>query len=437
MYHLNVENIRCFFDKHELMIKPITVIIGENSTGKTTILALINCIKDIVLGIDNVDLFNKAPFNLGSYHQIASRIDSNEATTFSVGINRRVNDALCSINAEFRQSDNNYRLKKWTLLYKDSYFIIESEGKTRKHVIKIRGKELHVDKHPMLSLGESHNIDVPQLFSILPFLVSASDQIAAVEKKDKNFMITNKSTIKDLSSAYMAMLAEFNNPIYPYAPIRIKPERTYNPQSNVTMPDGTHVASVLNSKHKEASKNQNQPNHALFSELNEYGKKSKLFTEIKVSVLGKEDDSPFQLQVSYGGKFFNIVDVGYGVHQILPILVDSITLPNNSTLIIQQPEVHLHPIAQAELGTFLVQQHNKSGKNYIIETHSDYIIDRLRIEVKRKNISTDDICILFFQKEGQRTTVHEIKLDNYGNIVSTPNNYRDFFVDESLSLIGD
>ncbi len=316
MYHLNVENIRCFFDKHELMIKPITVIIGENSTGKTTILALINCIKDIMLGIDNTDLFNKVPFNLGSYHQIASRIDNAEAKMFSVGINKVVGNLKYSVRAEFKQSDNNYKLKRWTFSDQESYFVIENDGDVRKHNIRIKGNALQIDRHPMLSLGESRFIDVPQLFSILPFIASASDQFSNMEKRDKKFLADNRNRIMTLSRAYADLLKEFNNPIFPYAPIRIKPERTYNPQSRVTMPDGTHVASVLNSKYKEEKKNSIHSSQTLFSELNHYGRKSKLFTEIKVVELGSDDDSPFQLQVSYGGKFFNIVDVGYGVHQI-------------------------------------------------------------------------------------------------------------------------
>ena len=99
---------------------------------------------------------------------------------------------------------------------------------------------------------------------------------------------------------------------------------------------------------------------------------------------------------------FNLVDVGYGVSQALPILVDTLQRPAaDEVFLLQQPEVHLHPRAQAELGSFFVSQAGKK-RRFVIETHSDYLVDRVRMEIRRGNIRAQDVSLLSFRTEKAR-----------------------------------
>ena len=90
------------------------------------------------------------------------------------------------------------------------------------------------------------------------------------------------------------------------------------------------------------------------------------------------------------------MDVGYGITQILPILVEIIH-SGPTTFLLQQPEVHLHPRGQAEFSTFLAKSVNKKKHSFLIETHSDYIIDRVRMSVRDKIIKPEDVSILYFE----------------------------------------
>ena len=122
----------------------------------------------------------------------------------------------------------------------------------------------------------------------------------------------------------------------------------------------------------------------LHDDLVEFGLQSGLFSEIKIKSHGKQINDPFQLQVKVRkGPQSNIMDVGYGITQILPILVEIIH-SGPTTFLLQQPEVHLHPRGQAEFSTFLAKSVNKKKHSFLIETHSDYIIDRVRISVRDK-----------------------------------------------------
>ena len=139
-----------------------------------------------------------------------------------------------------------------------------------------------------------------------------------------------------------------------------------------------------------------------------------------------------------GAPAFNLMDVGYGISQILPILVDSITNEEGSLFFMQQPEVHLHPKAQAEIGTLLGYLARNEKKQFLVETHSDYMIDRVCLDVrdKKNELTPDDVLILYFERERGWVKVHPITIDANGNLVGAPKGYRDFFLKEQARLFG-
>ena len=167
--------------------------------------------------------------------------------------------------------------------------------------------------------------------------------------------------------------------------------------------------------------------------LEEFGESAGLFTRMGIHKLGRKSSDPFQIEVKHptGGPSRNLVDVGYGVSQVVPILVDSIRATNSSTLLVQQPEVHLHPRAQAELGTFFGGIASSGGRSVIVETHSDYLLDRVRLDIRdRQNLSPDDVQILYFEHGQRGVIIHQLEIDEEGNIVGAPPSYRRFFMEE-------
>ena len=179
---------------------------------------------------------------------------------------------------------------------------------------------------------------------------------------------------------------------------------------------------------------------SLHDHLVKFGQDAGLFTDIKVKRHGKQMNDPFQLQVKVrSGSHVNIMDVGYGVSQSLPILVDVLERSDprrKCAFLLQQPEVHLHPRGQAELASLFVQAFRQSGNRFLIETHSDYIIDRVRISVRKGLLKPDDVSILYFEPKGSAVEIHNMTLDEHGNLLGAPRGYRDFFIKETDELLG-
>jgi predicted ATPase len=104
-------------------------------------------------------------------------------------------------------------------------------------------------------------------------------------------------------------------------------------------------------------------------------------------------------------------------------------------MLLQQPEVHLHPKAQAALGSFFARLVAETKTEFVIESHSDHLLDRVRQEVARGVIPHDAVKILFFYKPRSETQVFEISLDKSGNVLNAPPEYRAFFLQEELKLL--
>jgi predicted ATPase len=124
------------------------------------------------------------------------------------------------------------------------------------------------------------------------------------------------------------------------------------------------------------------------------------------------------------------------VSQVLPILVDTLQRAGPfETFLLQQPEVHLHPKAQAELGSFFAKQAD-TNRRFVIETHSDYLVDRIRMEVRRKVLTPEDVSSLYFERGKSGATIHNLELGADGTITNPPPGFRQFFLKEELDLLG-
>jgi predicted ATPase len=124
------------------------------------------------------------------------------------------------------------------------------------------------------------------------------------------------------------------------------------------------------------------------------------------------------------------------VSQSLPVFVEIFTRPKGSWFAIQQPEVHLHPRAQAALGDAFFEMAVGEEKCFLIETHSDFTIDRFRMNYRKKGKKPNS-QVLFFERKGRNNTVTSLAISAQGELSpEQPEGYRQFFVKEEMKLLG-
>ena len=186
---------------------------------------------------------------------------------------------------------------------------------------------------------------------------------------------------------------------YASAPVRSKPHRTYDPARPTRDPEGDYIPMYLASVYFQ-HKNQWT---TLKNALERFGQAAGLFDEISVKPLGKKESEPFQVQVRKSGRKVrgphrNLIDVRYGVSQVLPVITELLRRDAPPMFLLQQPEVHLHPSAQAALGSLFCQVAGPR-RQLVVETHSDHLLDRVRMDVRdgTTRLRPEDVSILFFE----------------------------------------
>ena len=110
-------------------------------------------------------------------------------------------------------------------------------------------------------------------------------------------------------------------------------------------------------------------------------------------------------------------DVGIGISQVLPVLVAAYG-SKNKLLAMEQPEIHLHPGLQAELGDVFIESALGDRQNtFILETHSEHLILRLMRRIREGKISADDVGVMYVDPKSAGSLFHELRIDEVGDFI--------------------
>lgn len=133
-----------------------------------------------------------------------------------------------------------------------------------------------------------------------------------------------------------------------------------------------------------------------------------------------------------------LTDVGFGVSQVLPVIVECFYVPRRSIVIFEQPEIHLHPRVQADLADLFVDAIRARETGYprdcqfIIESHSEHFLRRLQRRIAEEELSNEDAALYFIHSNDAEAVIEELEVDRYGNILNWPDG---FFGDEMEDLV--
>jgi predicted ATPase len=134
-----------------------------------------------------------------------------------------------------------------------------------------------------------------------------------------------------------------------------------------------------------------------------------------------------------------ITDVGFGISQVLPVLTQSYYAPPNSTILLEQPELHLHPSVQKGLADFFITaafaRENGVPRNtqFLIESHSEHFLRRLQRRIAEERLHPRDVALYFCETTAEGSAIRELDVDLFGDIRDWP---RDFFGDPVDDIAG-
>lgn len=424
MKRIWLENYRCFREKQEAQLAPLTLLVGDNSTGKTSFLAMIRALWDVAYR-HRVPNFKEEPYDLGSFDEIAHFRGGQGGRAKSFAASFR----LTPRRHQFRNIKQSNRVDNWKVEFSKQGTapmpswrrVANGKGdmwmEHQHFASKVRFGTPNGECEAALPLKQA--LEDGQLMPLYSLMTLSKGQVTA---QDQNNII---------EMALSAQPGLPSPPLYAGAPVRSKPHRTYDPAHVARDPEGDHIPMFLASQYF-AGKEHWDP---LVEKLVRFGKDAGLFDEITVKPLGNQS-APFQLQFRRfdgrtKGPQRNLIDVGYGVSQVLPIVTELLRQDAPEMFLLQQPEVHLHPSAQAALGSLLCRVASWD-RQLIIETHSDHLLDRVRMDVRdgAGTLKPEDVSILYFERGNLDVYIHSLRIDQEGNILDAPPSYRRFFMEE-------
>jgi predicted ATPase len=130
----------------------------------------------------------------------------------------------------------------------------------------------------------------------------------------------------------------------------------------------------------------------------------------------------------------SLKDVGFGASQILPIIVEGFNAPKNALIMIEQPEIHLHPRAQGTMGDLLVDIANFNEKKIIVETHCDLLIRRVCKNILQGNIDQADVVIYYFEPTESGTEIKTITINKNGQFENFPDGFFEESFEEAMEM---
>jgi len=427
-----MNNFRGFADT-TIPLKKVNFFVGENSTGKTSLLALLELLATQEFWFEFN--FNAKMYEFGGYKDIVSVL-SPDQSEFQIGLSQydaKNPKATGACMLHFSQSDDGLpELQRLSLLCAE-YVVTVQISETQITIYSHSDAPRHVDglssdifaylrKISKHTTQKNNILQVKNNYSGPIFIVI---QHILYQNKKK---IPNYLKLGDLPFPAFSFLPM---PFISIAPIRTTPKRTYDGYTRMFNPQGEHTPYVIRKTLPGKSKT-----NAFKKALDEFGVNSGLFESIGITKLGDDSTSPFELTITLSGKALRINSVGYGVSQVLPIIVELLSRKRNAWLAIQQPEVHLHPKAQAALGDLLYHAATGASHTLFVETHSDYLIDRYRIAIREAKNFADSTQVVFFERTSTGNRAYTMILNSNGEYPGDqPPGFRDFFLKEQMRIL--
>ena len=435
---IRLRDFRCFHAEQVVPLTPLTLLVGENSTGKTSFLAAVKAIWETAFRTLQPS-FREEPYDLGSFSEIVhnSNRKGMKPSSFDIGFTARLDATQVDYDVTFLPGALTPYPSVISIRCEEAWIkipCVENRLLNLEFGTKNGAWRYHENDKPLEFLSKSPSTQYWSgvIFLLVSSLYRQDQSVGTIESIGKNEIPCSELDIVAIDRLLKKIRYPQSEHVFAGAPIRSSPHRIYDPATHSPDPAGSHVPGFL----AEIYGDRDQWGQ-LKAQLERFGRDSGLFHEIGIRRFEDIEGSPFRLEVSKeNGNRRNLIDVGYGISQVLPVIYELFRKDSPSIFLFQQPEVHLHPSAQAALGSLFCDIAS-SGRQVIVETHSDYILDRILLDVrdKRKWLIADNVSILYFENEGGHASIHPIQINDEGNVLETPDGYRKFFKKELDRLI--
>ena len=420
---LRIRNFKSLADTGKLSIKPLTFLVGPNSSGKTSIIQSLLLLRQTV---ESRDLKNPLSINgpyvqLGSYpdllfmhdYKLKFEIDIDFAPSFQSWLPNAFRaettrfTTMDHYNQVSAQVEFGYNKKTMQVFLKKCDFVLLPQG-YRLEISKSVGVGYQVLFH---GLPNDVVDQKPIRFKNIEKFYAARN-LGQMGTPFAKSALNYRRGVSLLSNQLAREIESLFSRLFYIGPLRESPKRIYIATGEA--PQDVGLKGELSVDVLWVQARRKSTRQRLLGKVNHWMAEFGLAADVRLRRVGGNnysvvfEDLNTHLQV-------NLADVGFGASQVLPIVIEGFYARDRAMLLIEQPEIHLHPKAQGVLGDLLIDIATyEGGKTILVETHSEHVLSRIRRRIAEKKIDRDIVAIYYCEPSAEGTKVREIGINSLG-----------------------
>lgn len=414
--HLKLENFKIWRSTGPVRLAPLTLLLGTNSSGKSSLIQSLLLIRQTVKGEDTgLDL------NLGNP-------DAEDTVTMG-----QFRDLLCRHGAATESTPSNqvgieFRWTAHGAPAQDSALFSARYGAGPSGSAELRYLRLGKDGEGFTALRQK-----PGIYRLLLANQKLPVRQSADYRPERSFAFSAATLNKlgpladGIRPVGPALLDELSRIIY-LGPVRQLARRDYVWSGRMPAhigDDGGRAVDVLiaSGVAQQVGRSGDLADDAgrIFRETERWLSELDVAEGLQVRALGRS--ARYELLVRHRGAVVNLKDVGVGVSQVIPVVVAALFAKPGHIVIVEEPESHLHPLAQAKLAELMASVSAARGVQFIVETHSEHLFRRLQTLMAKQLVQPQQAALYFVERDDKAAKLRELKVDDFGRLTNWPDKF--------------
>ena len=429
---LGLENFKAWRKLEKIRMAPLTGFFGANSSGKSSIIQFLLLLKQTINFADP-----QAVLYFGDERDTASfvELESYENIVFNHDLQRLISWTL-DWKREFREADSPKTLHTELQANSENYPIVNEIDYTYSNVVHRIVRDANTSEYKLLYRSDDETEEEIPLEPDTVDYKSGWSPKKCYGFPPSAYRISFQMFTRDIERLFES--------IFYLGPMREFPRRHYRWDGSNPYDVGSRGERVVDAiltarrtaphiipKFLQTSKRGEEPPsfeyHTFEQRIAQWLKALNLIHDFKMEQIGGSNLYQVLVQRTPKSVFVPLPDVGFGVSQILPVLVLCFYAPEHSTIILEHPELHLHPSVQMGLADVLIEAIQTRHIQIILESHSEHLLNRIQRRMAEASLTKEEVALYFCDMdEDGAAKMEELKLNEYGEISNYP---PDFFGD--------